>query len=98
MLRCKDKSIYTGVTSNLEERVIAHQSGKHPKSYTFTRRPLELVYFQKFTNPNLAIEFEKKLKKWSRLKKEALIQENYELLQAFSECRNATHHKYKPSE
>ena len=41
-------------------------------------------------------EFEKKLKKWSRLKKQALIDENFERIQDLSECRNATHHKYKP--
>ena len=96
MLRCSDKSIYTGFTSNLELRIEQHKLGKHPKSYTYTRRPIEFVYFQEFTEPNQAIAFEKKLKKWSRGKKEALIKEKYELIQAFSECRNATHYKYKP--
>jgi len=98
MLRCKDKSLYTGVTSNLEQRIIEHQSGKHPNSYTYNRRPLELVYFQKFKEPNQAIEFEKQLKKWSRSKKEALVNQDYELIKVFSECRNATHFKYKSRE
>ena len=96
LLRCSDKSIYTGITSNLEKRVLEHSEGKHPKSYTYSRRPLELVYFQEFTCPDHAIEFEKKIKKWSRLKKEALIQENFNKIQIYSECRNATHSKYKP--
>ena len=43
-----------------------------------------------------AIYFEKKLKKWSKAKKEALIKGDFDLLQTLAECRNATHHKYKP--
>lgn len=53
-----------------------------------------MAFYQDFTDPNQAIEFEKKLKKWSRLKKQALIDGNFDKLQDLSECRNATHHKY----
>ena len=55
-----------------------------------------LGFYQNFVDPNLAIEFEKKLKKWSRVKKQALIDGDFDRLQYLSECRNATHHKYKP--
>lgn len=73
-----------------------HNAGKYPDAYTHTRRPVSLVFYQEFTEPNQAIEFEKKLKKWSRAKKQALIDGNFDRLQNLSECRNATHHKYKP--
>jgi len=73
-----------------------HNSGKIKSAYTYQRRPVELVFFQEFNDPEQAIVFEKKIKKWSRAKKEALITENYEALQILSECRNARHHKYKP--
>ena len=46
--------------------------------------------------PTFYIEFEKIIKKWSRVKKEALITEDFNKLQIYSECRNATHFKYNP--
>ena len=73
-----------------------HNAGKYVEAYTHNRRPVSLVFYQYFTDPNQAIEFEKKLKKWSRLKKQALIDENFDRIQDLSECRNATHYKYKP--
>ena len=77
ILECSDRTYYTGVTSNLEKRVFEHKSGKHQDSYTFSRRPLKLVFFCEFTDINMAIEKEKQIKKWSRLKKEALIKGDY---------------------
>jgi len=97
LLRCSDKSIYTGITSYLDKRIVEHHEGKHKNSYTYKRRPIELVYYQEFLEPNQAIEFEKKIKKWSRAKKEALITGDFNKLQGVSECRNATHHKYNPN-
>ena len=80
ILKCKDNSYYTGITSTLSKRMFEHQSGKHPDSYTYKRRPLELVFYAEFTNVGMAIEFEKKIKKWSRVKKEALINGEFEKL------------------
>ncbi|MGO4913014.1 GIY-YIG nuclease family protein [Leeuwenhoekiella sp. W20_SRS_FM14] len=80
ILRCRDKTYYTGISSNLWERVEEHQSGKYENSYTYNRRPIELVYYCEFTEPDLAIEFEKRIKNWSRVKKEALINGEYEKL------------------
>ena len=80
ILRCSDGSYYTGVTNDLEERFEQHSQGIHPDSYTFSRRPLELVFYEMFNSPLAAIAFEKKLKKWSRKKKEALIQARFDLL------------------
>lgn len=96
ILKCKDDSLYVGITSDIERRVMEHNSGKYPAAYTHSRRPVTLVFYQDFTDPNQAIEFEKKIKKWSRAKKQCLIDENFDKLQEFSECRNATHHKYNP--
>ena len=41
--------------------------------------------------------FEKKIKKWSRAKKQALIDGDFDRLQNLSECRNAAHYKYNPN-
>ena len=76
ILRCSDGTYYTGVTSELNKRIIEHKSGKYNDSYTFRRRPLELVFYAEFTDINQAILVEKQIKKWSKVKKEALINDN----------------------
>jgi len=94
ILKCNDDSLYVGITSDIERRVMEHNVGKYPAAYTHSRRPVSLAFYQDFMDPNQAIEFEKKIKKWSRAKKQCLIDENFDKLQDLSECRNATHHKY----
>ena len=80
ILRCSDKMYYAGITNNLSRRLFEHKNGKHPNSYTYSRRPIVLVYYCEFTDVNFAIETEKRIKKWSKVKKEALISGSYELL------------------
>lgn len=80
ILECSDQTYYTGITNNVDKRVNEHQLGLHPGSYTYDRRPVELVYYETFTDPDTAIAFEKKIKKWSHAKKKALIEANYHLL------------------
>ena len=57
-----------------------HKTGKYKGSYTSKRRPVELVFYAEFTDINFAIEKEKQIKKWSKVKKEALINGNFEEL------------------
>ncbi|GLU43330.1 GIY-YIG nuclease family protein [Allomuricauda sp. NBRC 101325] len=73
ILKCSDGTYYTGVTSNINKRIEEHLKGFHSKSYTFSRRPVELVYYAEFTDITIAISMEKQIKKWSKAKKEALI-------------------------
>jgi predicted GIY-YIG superfamily endonuclease len=73
MLRCADGSFYVGVTSALDRRIASHNLGVHPKAYTYSRRPVSLVFSQEFSRPGEAIAAEKQLKGWSRAKKIALI-------------------------
>ncbi|CAM1357839.1 GIY-YIG nuclease family protein [Tenacibaculum xiamenense] len=80
ILECSDSTYYTGITSNLEKRILEHSRGLKIGSYTFTRRPVELVFYCEFTDVNLAIEKEKQIKKWSKAKKRALIDNKIELL------------------
>ena len=95
ILRCNDNSLYTGITNDLERRVNEHNDGMLPDAYTFKRRPVVMEWFQDSTEPNQAIYFEKKLKRWSKAKKEALIKGDFDMIETLAECRNATHHKYK---
>ena len=80
ILLCADNSYYTGVTSNLNLRMMQHHGGFYKTCYTCQRRPLKLVFYAEFTNILIAIAKEKQLKKWSRAKKEALIEGKFELL------------------
>jgi putative endonuclease len=57
-----------------------HNSGFYPDCYTFSRRPVALVFYAEFTDINIAIEKEKQIKKWSKAKKEALIKGDYDSL------------------
>ena len=80
ILKCSDNTFYTGVTSNIEKRIAEHQEGKFTNAYTYSRRPVELVYSTLFTDYINAFNFEKKIKKWSQVKKQALINDEFEKL------------------
>ena len=80
IIKCSDGSYYTGVTNNLEKRIIEHNLGINKESYTFNRRPVELMWHEIFNNFNLAFEWETRIKKWSKKKKEALINNDYDAL------------------
>ncbi|MFN5217843.1 MAG: GIY-YIG nuclease family protein [Sphingomonadales bacterium] len=73
ILKCVDGSYYTGVTSDLDNRIVQHQEGKWETCYTFRRRPVELMYYESYQWVFNAIAREKQIKGWSRVKKEALI-------------------------
>lgn len=73
ILECSDKSYYTGMTNNIELRVMQHENGHFENCYTFKRRPVILRFFEIFQDVQMAIQFEKQIKGWSRKKKEALF-------------------------
>ena len=81
ILKCSDNSYYTGTTNNLEKRFDQHQSGTKKDTYTYKRRPLSLEFYQEFNDVLQAIYFEKKIKGWTRAKKLALINNDYDMLQ-----------------
>ncbi len=92
ILKCSDNSYYTGITNNIDRRFTEHQDGENPKSYTFNKRPVVLVFLDLFNDVNEAINFEKQIKGWSRKKKEALIDRNYNLLKKLAICQNYSSH------
>ena len=95
ILKCSDNSYYTGVTNNIELRFQQHNEGIDTTSYTFNRRPVELVFMNEFKYVDQAIAFEKQVKGWSRKKKESIIDDNWEKLKALSICKNETSHLNK---
>lgn len=93
ILKCADDFLYTGVTNNISRRLDEHQQGLDKSCYTYERRPIELFFHQEFNDINQAINFEKKIKKWSQKKKIALAKENFELLKLLAECKNKSNAK-----
>ena len=92
ILRCSDGSFYIGITRTaLETRVAQHNAGVFG-GYTATRRPVTLVFSQWFDRVTDAIENERKLKKWSRAKKEAFIRGDFAALQQLSARRSPHPH------
>lgn len=84
IVKCSDSSYYTGITNNVERRINEHNDGQKSDSYTYSRRPVELVFHYEFNDVEQAISFEKQVKGWSRKKKEAIINNNWEILPELS--------------
>jgi putative endonuclease len=80
MLRCADGSYYVGSTvMELDRRVEEHNAGAFP-GYTSRRRPVTLVWSESFDRLEDAAAAERKVKGWSRAKKRALIQGDWETI------------------
>ncbi len=80
ILRCADGSFYTGTSSDLKRRIAEHERGVFPKNYTYTRRPVTLVWCETFPRPKDMMEAEKQIQSWSHGKKQALIDGDIETL------------------
>jgi len=98
ILLCSDGLTYTRITNDVERRLEEHEKGLNKTSFTYKRRPVELIFHQEFNDVEQAIYFEKKIKKWSSKKKLALANGEYELLQILAECGNVTHSNFKPTD
>jgi putative endonuclease len=72
ILRCGDRTLYTGITADIEERLAAHQGGTASK-YTRARLPVRLVYQEPHPDRSSASKREAAIKKLSRSAKLALI-------------------------
>ena len=89
ILKCSDGRYYVGSAQNsLEQRISEHNSGHH-SGFTSSRRPVELVYHEEFDRITDAIAAERKLKGWSRAKKEALISGDFERIKQLSQRRRS---------
>lgn len=71
MLRCKDDSLYTGWTNDLQHRLAMHAAGKGAK-YTRGRGPLTMVYSEELADKEAAMRRECEIKSLSRAEKLAL--------------------------
>ncbi len=86
MLRCSDGSYYVGHTDDLERRYAEHRHGFHQDGYTATRLPVCWVFVQEFATRDEARDAERRIKGWSRAKKEALIARDWNRIHELARC------------
>ena len=73
ILHCADGTYYTGHTDDIERRIAQHHLGHFRGCYTFGRRPVEVAWVRDFLTRYEALQSERRIKNWSKAKKEALI-------------------------
>ncbi|WP_293989535.1 GIY-YIG nuclease family protein [Megasphaera sp.] len=78
MVRCADRSLYTGWTLDVAKRVAAHNGGRGAK-YTRSRRPVTLAWCQGFATQHEAMHWEWEIKHWPKDKKEAFCSHPFSL-------------------
>lgn len=90
ILKCADDSYYVGTHRGPDPlvRESAHNDGLDPRSYTYKRRPVALVWCTEYEDPLQAVQFERQLKGWSRAKKEAVIRGDWAALPALARSRS----------
>jgi predicted GIY-YIG superfamily endonuclease len=86
LLQCSDGSFYTGHTDDLEKRLYEHQMNYY-ECYTSTRLPVSLVFYMTFCSRSEALAAERQIKGWSRIKKQALIEGNFNKICTLSRAR-----------
>jgi predicted GIY-YIG superfamily endonuclease/proteasome lid subunit RPN8/RPN11 len=87
ILRCADGSYYSGHTDNIEIRIAEHQAGEGSQ-WTKTRLPVEHVWSQEFVAREEALISERRIKGWSRAKKEALIAGQWDEVSRLAKSRS----------
>ena len=73
IVQCSDGTLYTGVTTDIDRRVLEHNSNNKGAKYTMFRRPVKLLWYTKYSSRSEAQAAEYKLKKLSRKKKLEIV-------------------------
>ncbi len=79
IVECSDKLFHSGITSDIKRTLKEMNEGLDPNAFTYSRLPVNLVWSAKFYNIDEAILFEQDLRKWSRTKKQSLIDGIYKV-------------------
>jgi putative endonuclease len=73
IVECNDKSLYTGISRDIEKRLFEHNNSEKGAKYTRSKRPVKLVYSAVFTSRSEAAKEEYRIKKLSKDEKIKLI-------------------------
>ena len=81
ILECSDGSYYTGSTNDIAKRLWQHEQGVESSSYTYSRRPVKLAWTSEEVEHYYdALRWERQIKGWSRVKKQALIRGEFDAI------------------
>ena len=86
MLHCNGGAFYVGHTDDLECRIAQHEAGQTP-GFTRDHIPVKLVWSEAFSTREAALAMERRIKGWSRAKKEALIRSDWKAVSRFAQRR-----------
>lgn len=74
IVECADKTLYTGITTDIQKRIVAHNSKKSGAKYTRSRRPVILRFSEVCASKSEALQLEAKIKDMDRSEKMMLIE------------------------
>ena len=81
---CRDNTLYCGYSNDVEKRVSNHNRGYGGAKYTRGRRPVKLVYYERFGSKSEALKREREIKKLTRIEKLKLIKSSSNLLHSYN--------------
>lgn len=90
ILLCENNNLYTGSTRNIDRRFNQHLKGEGA-NFTRKHKPIKIVYLETHTRIDHAFYREKQIQRWSRAKKEALINGDLNELHRLAACMNETY-------
>ena len=73
IVECSDKSLYAGITTDIDRRIIEHNTSNKGAKYTRSKRPVSLVYKEQCENRSIASKREHQIKKLKRADKLLLV-------------------------
>ncbi|NOY39335.1 MAG: GIY-YIG nuclease family protein [Nitrospirae bacterium] len=74
LIRCRDGSLYTGITTDVKRRFKEHKGGSRGSKYLRGKAPLQLVLKKKIGDKGLALKVEDRVKKLTKNRKELLVE------------------------
>ena len=96
ILECADGFYYTGSTDDINKRLWQHEQGIEPSAYTYSRRPVKLVWTsEEMQHYYDALRWERQIKGWSRAKKNALIRGDFDGLHEIVKAERKKREKNK---
>ncbi len=82
ILKCNDETLYTGITTDLERRVLEHNESPQAAAYTRMRRPVNIIYSESHASRSEATKREYEIKQLTRKDKLKLIEAKLESINA----------------
>ncbi len=84
LLKCADGSYFSGITNDIDRKLKEHCLGQKSGCWTYSRRPLKLVFLTSSDDPGWALDLDKRIKKWKRSRKRTVVSETFDAFPGLS--------------